>query len=76
MIFRPSRTRRGDDPWLRHRMLLFLLGGALCIVGLVLETGMLISIAIAILAIGAIVGLTSRRKADADRSVDEDSPSP
>jgi hypothetical protein len=71
MIFRPSRARRGDDPWLQQRTLIFLVGAALSIAGLVLDMGILINIAIVVLVIGAILGLVARRRADADTPLDD-----
>lgn len=55
--FRPSRERRGPDPRLHLKILLFVIGAALGIAGMVLERTWLIALAIVLLAVGVLLRL-------------------
>ena len=51
-LFRPSRERRGPDPYQHWKTLLFAIGAALGLAGIFTERDWLILVAIAVLAVG------------------------
>ncbi len=54
-IFRPSRTRRGPDPYLPHKMVLFALGTGIAFTGIALERRWLVTVGIAVLLVGFVL---------------------
>jgi hypothetical protein len=50
--FRPSRERRGPDPYLHWKMLCFALGAAVALAGMITGIDWLILVAVAILVVG------------------------
>lgn len=54
-LFRPSRERRGPDRWLDLKLLLFSLGAAVGLTGMLLGRDWVIFTAIGILALGVLV---------------------
>ncbi|HSJ07705.1 MAG TPA: hypothetical protein VK936_13460 [Longimicrobiales bacterium] len=60
--FRPDRTRRGDDHYLGHKMLLFVAGAVLAMVGMAAGQDLLVYLAMAVLAVGIILRLASHRR--------------
>ncbi|NJD10731.1 MAG: hypothetical protein FIB01_09985 [Gemmatimonadetes bacterium] len=59
--FRPDRTPRpGDDPWLTAKTTLFVAGAAAAILGIGLQRGWLINLAIAIVAAGILLRFLPR----------------
>jgi len=68
-VFRPSRERRGEDPWLPHRTLLFVAGAAAGMAGMALNLEWLVTAAIVLLGAGVAAGLLLRRVRE-DRDVE------
>jgi len=66
MILRPSRQRRGEDPHLQTRMLIFVAGAVLALTGIRTERSWLVWIAVAVLAAGVLLGWIGRRGGRAD----------
>jgi hypothetical protein len=65
--FRPTRTRRRDDPFLRHKVLLFSLGAGCAFAGMIFDAAWLVTTGIVILVVGVILRLlTERRERMAD----------
>ncbi|MFW6080041.1 MAG: hypothetical protein ACODAE_10495 [Gemmatimonadota bacterium] len=62
MPFRPSRERRGPDPHLDVKIIVFVVGAVLAVVGIGTEIDWLISIAIAILAAGVLLRFLRPRR--------------
>jgi Flp pilus assembly protein TadB len=60
--FRPDRARRGEDHYLGRKMLLFLAGAVLAMVGMAAGQDWLVYLAMAVLAVGIILRLASRRR--------------
>lgn len=61
MIFRPDRSRRGVDRFLDVKMLIFVIGAALGVIGIAREIDWLVYAAIAVLAVGVILRLLRGR---------------
>lgn len=61
-MFRPSRMRRGSDPTLGLRMLLFALGAVTGLSGMATETSWLITIGTVFLAIGLLLAMREWRR--------------
>lgn len=61
-LFRPSREPRGADPWLDAKLLLFSLGAAAGILGMLLEREWLVFSAIGILILGVALRFLPRRE--------------
>jgi uncharacterized membrane protein YedE/YeeE len=59
-IFRPSRESRGPDPYLELKIVLFTLGAALGIVGIISGRELLVGIGILVLAIGVLLRFLQR----------------
>ncbi|HEY8483915.1 MAG TPA: hypothetical protein VIL13_04830 [Longimicrobiales bacterium] len=59
--FRPSRARRGPDPYLRWKIALFSAGAALALAGIATENDRLILAAIGVLAVGILLRVLPRR---------------
>ncbi|MFW6202654.1 MAG: hypothetical protein ACOC8B_08745 [Gemmatimonadota bacterium] len=55
MPFRPSRERRGPDPHLDVKIIVFVVGAALAVVGIAMEIEWLVTVAIAVLAAGVLL---------------------
>ncbi|HEX7051008.1 MAG TPA: hypothetical protein VF188_12440 [Longimicrobiales bacterium] len=53
--FRPSRERRGPDPYLNWKIALFITGGALGAAGMLRNDGRLVAAGIAVLAVGVVL---------------------
>lgn len=72
--FRPTRRPRGEDPFLRHKMLLFVLGAGLAIAGIGADATWLISLGIAVLAAGFVVRVIGerRRRSEEDEQPETD----
>lgn len=56
-MFRPSRTRRGSDPTLGLRMLLFALGAVTGLSGMATERSWLVTIGTVFLGIGLLLSM-------------------
>ena len=63
--FRPDRARTGTDPHLGAKMMLFVLGAAIAIAGIVIERNWLINVGIAVLIIGFLFRLKRGRSGSA-----------
>jgi hypothetical protein len=73
--FRPDRSRRGEDPHLRLKMLLFVTGAAFGIGGIATDRGWLVYIGMAILAVALVLRMVAARVARrSDDGRDEDVP--
>lgn len=59
-IFRPSREARGPDPFLNLKLVLFALGAALGIAGIIAGSEILVGIGILVLAIGVLLRFLQR----------------
>jgi hypothetical protein len=64
LLFRASRDSRRAVRWLDLRLMLFVIGAAIAMIGIVLDIGWLVYVAIGVLLIGMILGLLARRSAD------------
>lgn len=62
-LFRPSRARRGPDPYLRWKTALFIVGAALALAGIATENDRFILAAIGALAVGILLRILPRRPA-------------
>lgn len=60
-LFRPARGPRGEDPYLPHKMLLFVTGAAFGITGIVSGREWLINIGIVVLVAGVILRFAKAR---------------
>jgi hypothetical protein len=75
--FRPDRAPRHRDPYLQHKIVLFALGAGIVVAGMAFDAGWLITLGVAVLAIGFVlrlVGERQRRAAEDDIGVDDDEP--
>ncbi|MGH7552622.1 MAG: hypothetical protein ACREMQ_06295 [Longimicrobiales bacterium] len=61
-LFRASRTRRGPDPYLPHKMLIFVIGAALGIAGIASERTWLVNVGIGVLLLGVVLRVIAQRK--------------
>ncbi len=61
-IFRPSREERGPDPFLNLKLILFALGAALGIAGIISGRELFVGIGILVLAIGVLLRFLQRRE--------------
>ncbi|MGH7576814.1 MAG: hypothetical protein ACREM1_17030 [Longimicrobiales bacterium] len=61
-LFRPDRRHRGHDPYVRHKMLVFVTGAAFALAGIASERDWLVYIGIAVLFIGVLLRLASDRR--------------
>lgn len=59
-IFRPDRNRKGADPALDHKLLIFLLGAVLALVGMASGNRLIVYLAIVILVAGIILRVVHR----------------
>ena len=73
MIFL-DRSRRGKDPYLKLKMALFWMGAALALLGIGLESSLLVNVAIAVLLGGFLLRFlpSSSSSSDDDEHADED----
>ena len=65
MIFL-DRSRRGKDPYLKLKMALFWMGAALALLGIGLESPLLVNVAIAVLLGGFLLRFLSSSSASSD----------
>src|SRR5690606_38738458 len=56
-LFRPDRTRRGPDRFLKLKMMIFAVGAAVAFAGIAYDRRPLLLLAIAILAVGVLLRL-------------------
>lgn len=63
-IFRPTRERRGKDPFLLWKMLLFGVAAVFGLAGMATENGWLIALALATIAAGLLLRFLSRPRSD------------
>lgn len=61
-LFRPDRDRRGEDPALDHKMLVFMLGAVLALVGMTSGNRVIVYLAIAVLLVGVVLRFLHRRR--------------
>ena len=61
MIFRPDRSRRGVDRFIDVKMLIFVIGAALGVIGIAREIDWLVYAAIAVLAGGVLLRVLGSR---------------
>lgn len=61
MVFRPSRESRGPDRFLDAKVILFALGAAIGIAGIISGRGLFVGIGILVLAIGALLRFVGGR---------------
>ena len=54
-LFRPDRTRRGPDRFLKLKMMVFALGAAVAFAGIAYDRRPLLLLAVAILAFGILL---------------------
>lgn len=73
MIFL-DRSRRGKDPYLKLKMALFWVGAALALLGIGLESSLLVNVAIAVLLGGFVLRFlpSSSSSSDDDEGDDEE----
>jgi hypothetical protein len=60
MIFRPDRTRRGEDPALGYKMLFFVFGAVFGVAGIATERAWLIYLALLCLVVGVVLRVRGR----------------
>lgn len=72
MIFRPTHQRRGEDPNLQTKMLIFAAGAIVALAGIGTGRGWLVWVAVVILAFGVILGLIGRSKRQNRDNPDDD----
>jgi hypothetical protein len=65
-MFRVSRSGRSDDHTRDARVALFVAGATAALAGIAFDIGWLVTVAIALLACGMLLGILERRRADAD----------
>jgi hypothetical protein len=59
-IFRPSRETRGPDPFLNLKVVLFALGAALGIAGIISGRELLVGIGVLVLVVGVLLRFLQR----------------
>lgn len=59
-IFRPSRETRGPDPFLNLKVVLFALGAAIGIAGIISGRELLVGIGVLVLAVGVLLRFLQR----------------
>ncbi len=59
--FRPSRERRGEDRFLQWKVLVFFAGAVLALVGMARGDDRIVIVAIAILVLGVLLRIATRR---------------
>ena len=67
MIFRPSREKRGSDPFLIAKIAIFVLGATVALIGIATNTDWVITVAIAILLVGFILRFLPHRTPNDDQ---------
>lgn len=60
-LFRPSRERRGPDPYVAHKMIVFVAGAAFGFAGIATEREWLVYLGIGVLLIGMLLRLATHR---------------
>ena len=60
-IFRPDRERTGKDPALDHKMLIFVLGAVLALVGMTSGNRIIVYLSIGVLFVGILLRIIHRR---------------
>ncbi|HLU24833.1 MAG TPA: hypothetical protein VKZ58_03950 [Longimicrobiales bacterium] len=60
--FRPSRERRGEDRFLHWKVLIFFVGAAVGLIGMARGDDRIVITAAAILALGVLLRIASRRE--------------
>jgi nitrogen fixation-related uncharacterized protein len=74
--FRLDRRRQaGDDVWLGHKMMVFLVGSLFGVLGMATDRAWMIYVAIVLLAAGLLLRLWGRRRSRLMQQDDEDAPS-
>lgn len=58
--FRPDRRRRGADPLLPHKMLLFVAGAVLGMIGMATDRNWIVYLAVGVLAVGLLLRFVDR----------------
>jgi hypothetical protein len=61
-IFRPDRDRTGSDPALDHKMLVFVLGAVVALIGMSSGNRWIVYLAIGILVVGLVLRIAGRRR--------------
>jgi hypothetical protein len=61
-LFRPDRNRSGSDPALDRRMLVFVLGAVVAMIGMASGNRWIVYLAIAILAVGVVLRVAGHRR--------------
>ena len=61
-IFRPDRDRTGEDPALDHKMLIFVLGAVLALVGMTSGNRIIVYLSIGVLFVGILLRIVHRRR--------------
>lgn len=61
MIFRPTRESRGPDRFLEAKMIIFTIGAALGIAGMISENRLLVGLALLVLLVGVAMRFVGRR---------------
>lgn len=72
MIIGVDRRRRGPDPHLDWKVRIFLAGAAIALVGIALESGIVVGVATAILLVGFGLRFMDRDGDDGDDEDDEE----
>lgn len=70
--FRVSRTRRGPDPYLPFKQLIFALGAFLAMLGIAIDRPLLVNIAIGVLVIGIVLRFVGMRRSREDEAENEE----
>jgi hypothetical protein len=73
--FHVSRTRRGPDPYLPFKQLIFAIGAFLAMIGIAIDRPWLVNIAIGVLLLGIVLrfaGIRRGRAKDPDPEEDEE----
>lgn len=60
-LFRPDRTRRGTDRFLPVKMMLFVIGAALGMIGMATDRNWIIYIAVGVLVVGLLLRFANRQ---------------
>lgn len=67
-LFRPSRERRGPDPYLNWKIGFFVAGAGTGITGMAMENDWLVGAAVVLLAVGVALRFLSREQPDEEEA--------
>lgn len=64
--FRPDRRRRGPDRFLAHKMLLFITGAVMGMIGIATDRNWIIYLAVGVLVVGLLLRFLARSETSPD----------